>query len=304
MKLDGTYGVAKTIVFPLVEKDALDFVTGATFAAGDCLVSKDGAAGANTTNLPSPVTTLPGWYKLTLTATEMEAELVAVSIIDQTSPKVWEDQGLLVETVVTSAVAPVGARTITATVQDQNTNPVAGVVADVYDASNSTLVKRVIDTDSDGIVAITLNDGTYKVRLSATRFTPDNDPETLVVTADDTVTWDGTIFEAPASADPDLCTVYGFTTNASGAPINGVEISFFGYAPIGVDDEQITATRIDVTTGPTATNPGWAAGYFEIDLIRESEVRIKSALTKLDNLVVTIPDSASAKLVTLTEAAR
>jgi hypothetical protein len=195
---------------------------------------------------------------------------------------------------------PAGAKTITITVEDQNTDPVVGVVADVYDASNTTFIKRVTDTDLDGIVAVTLDAATYSVRLSALRFTPDNDPETLVVTVDAAVTYDGTIFVAPVAADADKCTVYGFTTDASGTVIDGVEISFLAAAPIGVDDQQLTTAKLTVTSGDGA----WATGYFEIDLIRESEVRLLSTLARLNGIVITIPDAASSTLVALTEAAK
>ena len=90
------YGVAATITFPLVQRAAMDFVTSAATAAGDIKVSKDGGAVANTTN--NIVEISNGMYKLTLTATEMEAANVILTIIDQTSPKVFEDQCLVIET--------------------------------------------------------------------------------------------------------------------------------------------------------------------------------------------------------------
>jgi hypothetical protein len=89
-------GIETTVVFVLIARGATDFVTGATFAAGDIKISIDGAATANTTNLPSEIGN--GLYKITLTAAEMDADTVSVTMVDQTSPKVFEDQGWLIAT--------------------------------------------------------------------------------------------------------------------------------------------------------------------------------------------------------------
>ncbi|HXG36514.1 MAG TPA: hypothetical protein VNL15_06070 [Dehalococcoidia bacterium] len=72
-----------------------DYTTAATFAAGDVKISKDGGAQANTTNLPSHIGS--GVYKLTLTATEMQAAKIFVTLIDAAT-KVWADQTILIAT--------------------------------------------------------------------------------------------------------------------------------------------------------------------------------------------------------------
>lgn len=74
-----------------------DFVTApAVHAAGDTQVSKDGGAFANTSN---GFTYLGlGVYSLVLTASEMDADQVVVTVVDQTGPKVWKDRMLLLET--------------------------------------------------------------------------------------------------------------------------------------------------------------------------------------------------------------
>jgi hypothetical protein len=46
---------------------------GLTFSAGMCKITKDGAAGVNTTNLPAAISGMPaGWYTIVLTATEKD----------------------------------------------------------------------------------------------------------------------------------------------------------------------------------------------------------------------------------------
>src|SRR5712664_4154497 len=53
------------------------FLSGITFAAGDVKISKDGGAEANIVTLPTEIGTT-GIYKVTLTATEMQASVVCV----------------------------------------------------------------------------------------------------------------------------------------------------------------------------------------------------------------------------------
>lgn len=93
---DREYGTGTTVLFELWEPDGTDFITTASFAAGDIVVIKDEAAGANATNTPTHEG--GGVYSLALTATEMQAARVAVYIVDQTATKVWLDKALVVET--------------------------------------------------------------------------------------------------------------------------------------------------------------------------------------------------------------
>ncbi len=93
----GIYGVSKTVYFPLVDFGATDFEsTPVTFAAGDTQIIKDGGTAANSTNTPAHEGN--GIYSLVLTATEMEAETIVITLIDQTATKLWEDQAVLVTT--------------------------------------------------------------------------------------------------------------------------------------------------------------------------------------------------------------
>lgn len=201
-------------------------------------------------------------------------------------------------------VAMTGAQAITVSITDAVPDPVLGVSISVYDETNTTLIFRAEDTDLDGTIVLNLDNGTYKLRLSRLNFTPDNAVETLVVVGDASVTYTGTQFVAPSAANPALCTVYGFVIDANGVAQDGEVISFLGAGPIGLSGNQITRHRINVTSGPTVTNPGWAAGYFEVDLVRLATVRVKSSKLELHDLVVTVPDSASSLLTNLTEAAK
>lgn len=91
------YAVGDTILFPLIDFGFSDFeASPVSFVAGDVQRSIDGGAFANTTNLPTHVG--GGLYSLSLTAGEQTGKKILVTIKDQTVPKAWEDQAVLVET--------------------------------------------------------------------------------------------------------------------------------------------------------------------------------------------------------------
>lgn len=92
------YGVATTVFFPLIDKGATDFeATPVTIASGDCKISKDGGAFANTTTA-SFSHVAGGIYSIPLTATEMQAKQIILKIVDQTGTKEWEDQCIIITT--------------------------------------------------------------------------------------------------------------------------------------------------------------------------------------------------------------
>lgn len=67
------------------------FKASPTLAAGDVKVSKDGGAYANINTLPTVTPTGGTDVEVTLSATEMTADRVTVTFIDQSSPKEWAD---------------------------------------------------------------------------------------------------------------------------------------------------------------------------------------------------------------------
>jgi len=62
-----------------------------TLTAGDVKVVKDGGASANVTTIPAVEPASGVFVTVFLSATEMTADVVSVSFIDQTSPKEWSD---------------------------------------------------------------------------------------------------------------------------------------------------------------------------------------------------------------------
>ncbi len=80
--------------------DSKSFRSSATIAAGDFKVSKDGGALTNLTTLPSVVPAASVMVKITLSATEMNADNVTIVGIDQTATKEWADFVLSIPTTV------------------------------------------------------------------------------------------------------------------------------------------------------------------------------------------------------------
>ena len=90
------YGALTTILFPLIDRDAVDFEsTPVTFVAADTQISKDEGAFANTGATPAHEGN--GVYSLALTATEMEAARIMITCIDAAT-KTWEDQAIIIDT--------------------------------------------------------------------------------------------------------------------------------------------------------------------------------------------------------------
>jgi hypothetical protein len=94
------YGVARHIYIPIVKRAVVDFAVSAdwTPVAGDVKISKDGGAAANVTNLPVAIVMGNGAvWDFSMTATEMQASQVVVTVVDAAT-KAVEDDGFVIET--------------------------------------------------------------------------------------------------------------------------------------------------------------------------------------------------------------
>jgi len=74
------------------------FKSSPTIEAGDFKVSIDGGALANLATLPSISPASSIWVLITLSATEMNGDVIAVQVIDQTAPKEWADFAFAIPT--------------------------------------------------------------------------------------------------------------------------------------------------------------------------------------------------------------
>lgn len=75
-----------------------DFQVNPTIAAGDFKIKKDSGSPTNFTTLPAVDSASEIWVKITLSATEMNADNVMLQAIDQTAVKEWEDWALSIPT--------------------------------------------------------------------------------------------------------------------------------------------------------------------------------------------------------------
>lgn len=93
------YGVATTINVPLVIYGSTDLLTSdpGSWESGDIQISKDGGSFVDITN-SSPSWVGRGFVTVTFTAAEMQASRIILSMIDQSTTKVFEDQSILIET--------------------------------------------------------------------------------------------------------------------------------------------------------------------------------------------------------------
>jgi hypothetical protein len=94
---EALYATQADFYFPLTVDRDTDRATSAVLAAGDVKISKDGGTFANVTNLPTQIGST-GWWKITLTATELTCKKAIIEIVDQTSTKIWNDTGFVVDT--------------------------------------------------------------------------------------------------------------------------------------------------------------------------------------------------------------
>lgn len=88
------YGVALHLYKPIIKRGVVDFAVGAdwTPAAGDVKISKDGGAAANVTNLPVAITMgNTALWDYSMTATEMQAAKVRITIADAATKAVEDD---------------------------------------------------------------------------------------------------------------------------------------------------------------------------------------------------------------------
>jgi hypothetical protein len=100
MYLLAKYNTQTAFTFPMVKRGVVDFASSSdwTPATGDTKISKDGGNVANTTNNPTAVGgTGSITWTLTLTATELQAAVVDIQIVDSAT-KAVEDQFIKVYT--------------------------------------------------------------------------------------------------------------------------------------------------------------------------------------------------------------
>jgi hypothetical protein len=210
------YGVEAKIIFPLIDYGATDFLTGATDAGADCEIIKD--EGTSTTATNDFVEEGRGYYSLTLTATEMQAARIVVTIVD-TATKAFEDQSIIIETYghasaqhafdLDTATVALTAGSITS-----STFASASITADAVSASGlaTAAALGVVDQNVDDIEANQINttargaledmlDGTGGVTLSLGKVVVSSSGNDHAVQIQGSGTGEGVVVQGGASGD-------------------------------------------------------------------------------------------------------
>jgi hypothetical protein len=157
-------------------------------------VSKDGGTFANTTNAPTEIATSSGIYFLDLTATEMNADCVAITVTSSTTNAVTFSAQLYptksgaipvdvdsINTSTTAAdaqqaladsapLATVDTGTFTATATDFETSLVVSVATDFYKGRSVIFLTGALAKQAARITGSTYT-GNSKVRLTVTSLT-------------------------------------------------------------------------------------------------------------------------------------
>jgi hypothetical protein len=180
-----------------------------------------------------------------------------------------------------------GSNTITLTIEDQDTNPIIGVDVQIWNEAVSAFVTKN-DTDSNGEMAFTEDDNTYKVKLKKAGYTF-NALETLVVSGNTAETYSGTTDTIAPPISGDVCRIYeNCKTQAEIFPTNVVGTAEIINLPFDAN----TALHVgDVVSGTYDDTTGVI--YWDITRGATVQVLIES-IGVSSNLVV--PDQATARI--------
>lgn len=197
------------------------------------------------------------------------------------------------ETLINGLIAsPVGASSVTITVQDQDTNPIGSVGVGIYDSTNTVLQGSGV-TAADGTFSFSMNDGTYKVRLfkNQVNFSA---VETLTVSGTTSTTYTGEALTIPAPVESNVNRVYSYAFNQSGS--NAV-LDINATAEIkGLPFNSGSGYHIGDKVKPTfSTSDGffyWDLPYSAVVYFRADAFGIKGQAT--------VPSQATTDLQTLT----
>jgi parallel beta-helix repeat protein len=173
-----------------------------------------------------------------------------------------------------------GARAITITIEDQNTDPVSDVLVEVYNQANDTFQGIGARTDSNGQVEFNLDDDTYTIRQRRVNYTPDDASETLVVSDDASVTYSGTITTVTAPTLPSGCMVHG-TIILGNAALQSVTVKMRSIREDG-QPQQASDNLLAIDERSDTTD---AAGYFELEFPQETFVLVDIPQLKFKKVI-------------------
>jgi hypothetical protein len=193
---------------------------------------------------------------------------------------------------------------------DENTDPLEGVLVQVYDDSDVFVTQNVTAlVAGEAYAEFTLNGElageAYSIRLqklgvafdgllgddsktpqSITVYDP---PGGAPVTGTNFFQVQGQTFTRPASTNPRLCKASGFFRDVAGRPLADVSIRFINLnCPLIVDGDAVAGDKV---WGRTDED-----GYFECELYRDGQYRASIENYDIQLRTIVVPDASSVNL--------
>jgi len=182
-----------------------------------------------------------------------------------------------------------GSNVVEITVTDGEDVPIQEVKVEIWNSDESVLVTYGT-TDAEGVVNLTANDGTYRVRMikGGWSFTTQN----LTVDGAESVTYTGESRSVPGPASPDVCRLYEYLFLPDGSPpstlaARAATLRIFTL-PFDDDAAVYSGTAIDGTYNATT-------GLIYWDVVQGAVVRVTIGVFGVD-LILTVPSESTARI--------
>lgn len=204
--------------------------------------------------------------------------------------------------------------------QDENGDPLAGVLVRFFDALDTFVTQQLTSVvGSEAYAEVTLDGDSppidYTIRLQKTGASFDGtlgddsktpqaisvySPAALSPTGTNYFEVQGQTYSRPASPDPRMCRCSGYFVDHRGLPLKNLEMHFIAvcfnenqptWNPLVVDGKGVLSTNIYTRTD--------ARGYMEIDLFRTGQYQVLVQGIETSTRIVSIPDQPSVNLLDL-----
>lgn len=230
----------------------------------------------------------PGLYRYNISASNTE---VVIRCVTANATVALKNFG---GSILWAAAATVsGANTVTLTVEAPGGTPQVGVYVTVKNSAETQTLWTGL-TDALGQVALSLDDGTYKVLCSKATVASWS-PYTLTVSGTTTVTITGSLVVVTPPASPSLCAVIIYPT---------VDAEAGAVAYVALANQVVGSVFVD-TTAVVATVVADSTDYYRAELVRGAIYRVWApGHFTFEDSVFTVPDAATANLADLVDGLR
>ena len=194
-----------------------------------------------------------------------------------------------------------GDKGVVITVTDQDTDvPIEGAFVEIY---NETLTSRVVYayTNANGQTpaTLTLYAGTYKVTAKKFGYYTFENPFTLVVVDDTTLSIEGLAFAPTPPSSPEVCGVYGWLT-ASGQPQQATVTARLLNDAYYLDSQQIEVV-VEQSVVSRSSDGYWALPLTRTKDSMNDDIRYEFKVGDTSIGVYSIPDEDNVPLKTLAD---